>query len=172
MFTFHICLCPGACLFWIIKQRALSSFRLFLSLFNSLTLSKSKLYPWCSSFSCSCMSVQPALAEAMALTEMQMAAFEGAHWERQLIQAFTRRKKKKAVQPLFVGCFISIVLQGHVFIHCPRASGFRGLFKDSGYIRIGRKARKWHRKLRKLRWHRTRAALHIPSYLCFSLNPF
>lgn len=41
------------------------------------------------------MSVQPALAEAMALTEMQMAAFEGAHWERQLIQAFTRRKKKK-----------------------------------------------------------------------------
>ncbi len=40
------------------------------------------------------MSVQPALAEAVALTEMQMAAFEGAHWERQLIQAFTPCKKK------------------------------------------------------------------------------
>ncbi len=87
------------------------------------------------------MSVQPALAEAVALTEMQMEAFEGAHWERQLIQAFTRLKKK-AVQPLFVGCFISIVLQGHVFIRCPHATGFSGLFKDSGYIRIGTKTRK------------------------------
>lgn len=40
------------------------------------------------------MSVQPALAEAVALAEMQMAAFEGAHRERQLIQALTRLKKK------------------------------------------------------------------------------
>ena len=88
------------------------------------------------------MSVQPALAEAVALTEMQMAAFEGAHWERQLIQAFTRLKEKRALRPLFVGCFISVVLQGRVFIRCPHATGFGGLFKDSGYIRIGTKARK------------------------------
>lgn len=61
------------------------------------------------------MSVQPALAEAVALSEMQMAAFEGQHRERQLIQAFTRhKKKKKAVRPLFVGRFMSTVLQGHV----------------------------------------------------------
>jgi len=57
------------------------------------------------------MPVQLALAEAVALTEMQMPAFEGAQWERQLIQPFTRLKKReKAVQLLFVGCFISIVL--------------------------------------------------------------
>lgn len=58
MFTFHICLCPGACLFWIIKQRALSSLRIFLfflSLFfpspHFLSLSLvHTLYPPCSSF--------------------------------------------------------------------------------------------------------------------------
>lgn len=41
------------------------------------------------------MSAQPALAEAVALTEMQMEAFEGAHWERQLIKPFTRLKEKR-----------------------------------------------------------------------------
>lgn len=41
------------------------------------------------------MSVQPALAEAVALSEMQMAAFEEEHPERQLIQAFTRLKEKR-----------------------------------------------------------------------------
>lgn len=54
-----------------------------------------KFYPTCSCFSPSSMSVQPALAEAVALSEMQMAAFEGEHRERQLIQAFTRLKEKR-----------------------------------------------------------------------------
>lgn len=93
------------------------------------------------------MSVQPALAEAAALSEMQMAAFEGEHRERQLIRPFIQLKDKKnkknlkkgSAKPLCVGRFMSIVLKGRVFIHCPHATGFWGRFKDSGNTRTGTK---------------------------------
>lgn len=74
------------------------------------------------------MSVQPALAlaEAVALSEMQMAAFEGGTLGTSINPGvYLPAKKRKAVEPLFVGCFIFIVLRGCVFfIHCPHATGF------------------------------------------------
>ena len=86
------------------------------------------------------MSVQPALAEAVALTEMQMEAFEGAHWERQLIQPFTSlKKKRKALRPLFVGCFVYIMPQDQVFNRCPHATDS----SKSGYIRGGNDIGSW-----------------------------
>lgn len=101
MFTFHICLCPGACLFWIIKQRALSSLRLCLfftpppsfSGLHVFSLSLSR-----SSFSHSSMSVQPALAEAVALSEMQMAAFEGGTLGTSINPGVYSPERKKAMQ--------------------------------------------------------------------------
>ncbi|MEQ2255017.1 hypothetical protein ILYODFUR_009518 [Ilyodon furcidens] len=60
------------------------------------------------SFSCFSVSVQLALAEEAALTEIQMAAFEGTQQERQLIRPFTR-PKKIAVQLLLAVCCICIV---------------------------------------------------------------
>ena len=178
MFTFHICLCPGACLFWIIKQRALFSLQLCLS----LSLPPHSFFP-----SPHCLSLSSSLAlpfptplcqfnrlwlKRWLSVRCKWQPLKGAHWERQLIQAFTRLKEKRLCNSLFAGCFISIVPQGHVFIRCPHATGFSGLFKDSGCIRIGTKARKWHRKLRKLRRHRNRAVLRIPSCACSSPDLF
>lgn len=172
MFTFHICLCPGACLFWIIKQRALSSLRLCL-FFPPLSFSGLRVF----SLSCSLALAFPTpLCRFSRLwlkrwlsVRCKWQPLKGAHWERQLIQAFTRLKEKRLRNSLFAGCFISIVPRGHVFIRCPHATGFRGIFKDSGCIRIGTKARKWHRKLR---CHRNRAVLHIPSCPFFVPRPF
>lgn len=65
------------------------------------------------------MSVQPALAlaEAVALSEMQMAAFEGGTLGTSINPGvYLPGKNRRAVQPLFVGCFIFIVLQGYVFL--------------------------------------------------------
>lgn len=156
MFIFHICLCPGACLFWIIKQEALSSFLSLRSLhFLSLVLFLfSLLYVSSASFgwnSGSHWDVNGSLWRGILGTSINPGVYLPA----------------KKGQPLFVGCFISIVLQGHVFIRCPHVTG--GLFKKSGYIRIVTKARKWHRKQR---CHRNWAVLHIPLYLFSSLIPF
>lgn len=176
MFTFHICLCPGACLFWIIKQRALSSLRLCLFFtpppppfpVSTFSLSRSLALPFPTPL---CQFSRLWLKRWLSV-RCKWQPLKGAHWERQLIQAFTRLKEKRLCNSLFAGCFISIVPRGHVFIRCPHATGFRGIFKDSGSIRIGTKARKWHRKLRKLRCHRNRAVLHIPSCPFFRPQTF
>lgn len=76
------------------------------------------------------MSVQPALAEAVGLAEMQTEAFDGAHWERQLIQAFTRLKKK--------GC-ATIVAQVVSSLLCYRAtflSAFLMPLDSAGFSKI------------------------------------
>lgn len=77
------------------------------------------------------MSVQPALAEAVALAEMQMAAFEGAHWERQLIQAFTRLKEKKSYATIVRRLFHLCCATGPRFYPLSSTTGFGGVFKDT-----------------------------------------
>lgn len=67
------------------------------------------------------MSVQPALAEAAALSQMQMAAFEGEHRERQLIRPFTRLKDKKKNKKK--GSAKTIV-RGPFHVHCAKGAVF------------------------------------------------